>query len=158
MSVKILDIIHHPHPVLRQTAKQISEKKIRSKDMQKFITDMEATMLEKDGAGLAAPQVGISGRLIVIGQKNKKNLVMINPIITRKSWKKAIDNEGCLSVIDEKGEIIYGKVERHQSISCQYFDAQGKKKKLKADDYLARVVQHETDHLDGILFIDRLIN
>jgi peptide deformylase len=158
MSVKIFDIIYHPSPVLRQKAKEISEKKIRTKAMQKFIIDMEATMLEKDGAGLAAPQVGISERLIVIAQKNKKNLVMINPIITRKSWKKAIDNEGCLSVIDEKGEIIYGKVERHKDISCQYFDAQGKKKKIKADDYLARVIQHEIDHLDGILFIDRLID
>lgn len=158
MSVEILDIIYHPSPILRQTAKKIGEKKIRTKAMQNFIANLEATMLEKDGAGLAAPQVGISERVIVIAQKNKKNLVMINPIITRKSWKKAIDNEGCLSVIDDKGEIIYGKVERHKDISCQYFDAQGKKKKIKADDYLARVIQHEIDHLEGVLFIDRLIN
>lgn len=157
MSAKILDIIYHPSPILRQIAQNINEKKIRSKEMQKFILDLEVTMLKKDGAGLAAPQVGINQRMIVIAQKDKKNLVMINPIITRKSWKKEIDNEGCLSVINDKGEIIYGKVERHKNISCQYFDAQGKKKKIQADNHLARVIQHEIDHLDGILFIDRLI-
>jgi len=157
MSAKILDIIYHPNPILRQIAQNINEKKIRSKEMQKFILDLEVTMLKKDGAGLAAPQVGINQRMIVIAQKDKKNLVMINPIITRKSWKKEIDNEGCLSVINDKGEIIYGKVERHKNISCQYFDAQGKKKKIQADNHLARVIQHEIDHLDGILFIDRLI-
>lgn len=157
MSPKILDIIYHPNPILRQTAKEVDIEKINNPKTKQFIESLEATMILKDGAGLAAPQVGISQRIIAISQAGKKNIVMINPVITRRSWKKMIAEEGCLSVIDEDKNIIYGKVERHKHVTCQYFDQQGKKKKLQADEYLARVLQHEIDHLDGILFIDRLI-
>lgn len=153
-----MDIVYHPSPILRQSAKKISENRIRSKNMQSFIADMISTMSAKDGAGLAAPQVGVSERIIIVNNKNKKNLVMINPVITRRSWKKVVADEGCLSVVNESGSIIYGKVERHKSITCQYFDEQGKKKKIKAEDYLARVIQHEIDHLNGILFIDHLLD
>ncbi len=155
---KIMDIIYHPSPILRQVAKKVNEGKIRGKSMQNFLADMKSTMIAKDGAGLAAPQVGVSERIIIINDQNKKGLTMINPIITRRSWKKIVAEEGCLSVVDESGAIIYGKVERHKSVTCQYFDEQGKKKKIKAEDYLARVIQHEIDHLDGLLFIDHLLD
>jgi len=114
--------------------------------------------LAKDGAGLAAPQVGISEKIVVIAGKNGNNLILINPQITHRSWGKIISEEGCLSIIDNRGRIIYGKVERHKHVTCQYIDAQGKKKKIQAEEPLARVIQHELDHLDGILFIDRLID
>ena len=114
-------------------------------------------MKKKDGAGLAAPQIGISERLVVISDRDNKTLILINPRITRRSWGKKVDEEGCLSVIDARGRIIYGKVERNKHITCQYIDQQGKKKKIQADERLSRVILHEIDHLDGILFIDRLI-
>lgn len=157
MSPKILEIIYHPHPTLRKIAKEIDVNKINTASIKKFASELEATMVLKDGAGLAAPQVDVSQRIIAIAQNKKKNIIMINPVITRRSFKKQTAEEGCLSVIDENGNIIYGRVERHLKISCQYIDLQGKKKKLQADTYLSRVIQHEIDHLDGILFIDRLV-
>ncbi|MDD3285771.1 MAG: peptide deformylase [Patescibacteria group bacterium] len=155
---KIMDIVHHPHPILRRPADSVKADKIKSPEFRQFLADMEATMLAKDGAGLAAPQVGTSERIVVIAGKNGDNLILINPQITRRSWGKIIGEEGCLSVIDDRGRIIYGQVERHKHVTCQYIDAQGKKKKIQAEEPLARVIQHELDHLDGILFIDRLVN
>ena len=118
---------------------------------------MSETMLKKDGAGLAAPQIGQNIRVIVIN-KNEKGMPLINPEITKKSWAKEIDQEGCLSVLNAKGEIYYLPVSRHKKVSCTYFDEKGKKKKIEAEGLLARVIQHEVDHLNGILFIDRAIN
>lgn len=158
MPAKILTIIYHPHPGLRVKAKSVSLNQIKTIKFNQFIADLELTMEKKDGAGLAAPQVNISQRVIVIAQPKKKNIIMINPIITRHSYKKKVAEEGCLSIINEKGDIIFGLVERHLKITCQYLDPQGKKKKLQADEYLSRVIQHEVDHLDGILFIDRLVD
>jgi peptide deformylase len=157
MPGKIREILHHPHPVLRQIASPVEEEKIKLPEFQQLLADMEETMLKKDGAGLAAPQIGVSEKIIVIAGRDKKQMFLINPKITRRSWAKVIGEEGCLSVIDSRGHIIYGKVERHKHITCQYFDKQGKKKRVQADEQLSRVIQHEIDHLEGILFIDRLI-
>jgi len=156
MSGNIKEIIHHPHPLLRKKSSSIPTKKITQKNFQQFLDDLEATMLAKDGAGLAAPQIGINDRVVVIFQSGNKPLFLINPQITKKSWGKAIEEEGCLSVIDEKGRIIYGPVERHKRVTCTYYDRSGKKKKVQADERLSRVIQHEVDHLDGVLFIDYL--
>ncbi len=154
---KIRSIIIHPDPRLRQIAEVVPENKIKQPEFQQLLVDMEATMREKDGAGLAAPQVGVSLRVVAIADKDNKNLLLINPQITRRSWGKTIGEEGCLSVLDSRGRIIYGRVERHKHVTCQYLDKQGKKKKVQADEHLSRVIQHELDHLDGVLFIDRLI-
>lgn len=151
---KILEIIHHPNPILRKVSQTISEKEINSKKIKEFAFDLEKTMLEKDGAGLAAPQVGKSIRMVAI-RHNNQTLFLINPKITKKSWGKATEQEGCLSVINDQGEIIYHPIERHKKVTCLYFDLNGKKKKIQAEDpMLARAIQHELDHLDGILFID----
>jgi len=158
MKGKIKDIIHHPHPILRQKAKPVEINRINKKELKELLADMEATMIEKDGAGLAAPQIGISQQIVVIADSKGKNIFMINPQITRRSWGKIIGEEGCLSVIDDKGRIIYGRVERHKRINCTYYDQEGKKKKIQAEEPLARVIQHEVDHLNGILFIDRLVD
>ncbi len=155
---KLLDIIHNPDKRLRQKSTEIDQEHLLKADFKRLVLDMILTMLQKDGAGLAAPQIGKNIRLIVVRKDFEKNevIVMINPKITKKSWAKVIEEEGCLSVVDAQGNIIYGLVERPKKINCTYIDLLGNKQKLEANELLARAIQHETDHLDGILFIDRL--
>lgn len=152
---KELEILINPHPTLRKKSAPVDLRKLKDKEFQKFLADLEETMLKKDGAGLAAPQVGYNIRVVVIAD-GKKNIFLINPQITKKSWAREIEEEGCLSVLNDQGEIIYAPVERHKKINCLYFDKQGNKQKLAVEKLLARVIQHEVDHLDGILFLDRL--
>jgi len=152
---KILNIIINPNPILRKVSSELSQAEILTPEIKKLLADMALTMLDKDGAGLAAPQVGKNIRLIVVSH-DKKTLFFINPKITKKSWARKTEEEGCLSVVNKKGEIIYGPVSRHKRISCIYLDEKGNKKTLTAEDMLARVLQHEIDHLNGILFIDYL--
>lgn len=152
---KVLKIITHPNPILRKKSDEIKDKDLKSATIKRLLLDMEATMIKKDGVGLAAPQVSKNIRAIVVS-RNKKTIFLVNPKITRKSWAQEIDEEGCLSVLTTKGEIIYGRVKRHKKVNCIYLDQNGKKQKIAAENLLARVLQHEIDHLDGILFIDRL--
>ncbi len=152
----MFEIIKHPNKILRQKSKEINLDEIKNKEFQKLIIEMTETMFKKDGAGLAAPQIGKNIRVIIVN-KNNKAIIMINPEISKKSWSKEIDQEGCLSVVDKKGEIYYLPVSRHKKINCIYFDIKGKKQKIEATNLLARIIQHEIDHLDGILFIDRAI-
>lgn len=155
---KILDIIKYPDPFLRKISAEVAEKDIKTPEMKQLLADMQYTLKELDGAGLAAPQVGKGIRLVLINdEKNRKILNMFNPKITKKSWGQDIDDEGCLSVVDKKGEIIYGPVSRHKKVTCIYYDENGDKKKIQSEKLLARIIQHETDHLDGILFIDKLV-
>ncbi|HBA36962.1 TPA: peptide deformylase [Candidatus Falkowbacteria bacterium] len=153
---KELPIVLNPHPILRKKSQEISEEIFVQAEFRQLLLDMAETMIKKDGAGLAAPQVGQNIRAIVV-QKGNKTLFMINPRLTKKSWAREIEDEGCLSVLNDKGEIIYGPVARHKKISCAYLDEKGKVKKISAEKILARVIQHEIDHLDGILFIDKLV-
>lgn len=152
----MLEIIKHPNQILRNLSTEINLEKISSLEFKKLIAEMAETMMAKDGAGLAAPQIGQNIRLIVVNKDNKP-IVMINPEITKKSWSKEIDQEGCLSVVNDKGEIYYLPVARHKRVNCIYFDASGKKQKIEAEKILARAIQHEVDHLNGILFIDRVV-
>lgn len=152
---KQLDILINPHPLLRKKSIAIDLMRLKDKKFQDFLEDLEETMIKKDGAGLAAPQTGNNIRVVVINYNNR-NIFLINPEITKKSWARETEEEGCLSVLDEHGEIVYAPVERHKKINCLYYDRQGKKQKINAEKMLARVIQHEVDHLDGILFIDRL--
>ena len=152
---KVLPIITNPNPILRKKSVEVKAAELKQKKLQQLIFDMEKTMLDKDGAGLAAPQVGHNIRLLVM-RHGDEAYIMINPKITKKSWAKEVDEEGCLSVLDDKGQILYAPVSRHKKINCLYMDAAGKKQKIIAEDLLARIIQHETDHLNGILFIDHL--
>lgn len=152
---KQLDIILHPNQILRKKSEELDLEKLKDPEFRTWLKDLEETMLVKDGAGLAAPQVGTHLRIFAVAHEGK-NIILINPKITKRSWARVIDDEGCLSVLDEKGEIIYAKVSRHKKINCSYYDENGKLKKISADKFLARVIQHENDHLDGILFIDRI--
>lgn len=110
---------------------------------------MAKTMLKTDGVGLAAPQIGKNIRLAVINSKDGI-FCLINPKLTRRSWTSESAEEGCLSIPG-----VFGKVKRHKKISLTYYNQEGKKSKLTASGMMARVIQHEIDHLDGILFIDK---
>jgi peptide deformylase len=146
----MIKILTNPNPILRKKAEKIKD--ITTKEMQKLIPEMIETMLTKDGVGLAAPQIGQSVRLITVRYKDG-TLVMGNPKIIKKSLVKEWDEEGCLSVPN-----VYGEVKRCKKITVKYLDDQGKEKQLSGEGLLARVIQHETDHLDGILFIDKARN
>ena len=105
-------------------------------------------MYKYDGIGLAAPQVGRSIRAVVIDVGDGRLLELINPVITAREGA-AVDSEGCLSVPG-----IFGEVERSEKVTVEYMTRYGKRRTLEADNLLARCVQHELDHLEGILFID----
>lgn len=106
-------------------------------------------MYEEDGIGIASPQVGENIRLVVISTSNGP-LVMVNPEILKKSWRAETAEEGCLSV---RG--VFGPVKRARSVTVKFTDRDGKKQQLDTSGLFARVIQHEVDHIDGILFIDR---
>lgn len=144
-----MKIFIHPDPILRQKASEIEN--ITDPEIQKLIPQIIQTMRENKGIGLACPQIGKSIRLIVVETKDGA-IPFINPKILWHSKKEEIDEEGCLSLPK-----IYGLVKRWQEVKIEAFDINGKKKKIKAYGLFARVLQHEIDHLDGILFIDRLI-
>lgn len=146
---KILKIIIIPNPILRKKSKKIDLESINTSKFKKLCDDMVKTMNKKNGVGLAAPQIGKNICLIVVRTKDYI-LHMINPKITKKSILKEFDEEGCLSVPN-----FYGKIKRNKKITCVYFDKKQKKQKIKAEGLLARVIQHEIDHLNGILFIDK---
>ena len=113
-----------------------------------LLDDMAETMYAADGVGLAAPQVGVSRRIVVI-DVGEGLIELINPVITKREGS-VVGGEGCLSVPNFEGE-----VERAEYIECEFFDRKGKRMKLASDGILAIAVQHELDHLDGILFIDK---
>ena len=138
-----------PNPILRKKSKEVNLTKINSKKFKSLCSAMVKIIKKVEGAGLAAPQIGENIRLIIINTKNG-TLLLINPKITKKSWAREWGQEGCLSVPG-----IYGKVLRHEKITCLYYDQNGKKIKLTGRGLMARVIQHEIDHLNGILFIDK---
>lgn len=154
---KKLSIITYPNPILRKKSIKVDEQKIKNKKFQKLCLNMIKVMKEKNGKGLAAPQIGQNIRLIIINTEEEQ-IIMINPMIIKKSWTKEWGDEGCLSVLDLSGKSIFGKVKRCKKINCEYIDKNGQKIKIKTKDLLARVIQHEVDHLDGILFIDKAKN
>jgi len=140
------------NPILR--TKSVDVKKFDSV-LQKFAKDMKATMLKLDGLGLAAPQVGENIRMVIVtmnyDSKNASVTTMINPEILSHGDEVEIAEEGCLSIPG-----IYGNVERPTKITVQFADLNGEKFVLKLDELNARVVQHEIDHLNAILFVDRI--
>ena len=153
-------IVTLPEPVLRRKARTITT---FDKKLQTLIDDMIETMREAPGVGLAAPQVNVSERLIVVeyaeeqeeeaeGQpeKPKKLFVLINPEIVKPSEETLMGVEGCLSIPN-----LVGEVERHAVIQVKGLNRHGKPAKVKAEGWLARIFQHEIDHLNGILFPDR---
>lgn len=144
----MLKIVKYPDPFLRRTAKTVTN---FNDDLKKIVLEMVEAMYQDDGIGLAAPQVGISQRFLVIGKSdNKGHEVYINPVISFFSKNKELGEEGCLSLPQ-----IFGLVRRAKKIHVKYQDINGLTQKVKLSGLDAIVLQHELDHLDGILFIDR---
>lgn len=140
----LLEIKKAGAPVLKEKCRTIS--RVDAK-LRKLLDDMLETMYKANGIGLAAPQVGDPIRMVVI-DIGEGPLELINPVITAR-FGSEVDSEGCLSVPD-----IFGEVERAAKITVEYTNRFNKKRKLHAEKLLARCIQHEIDHLDGILFID----
>jgi peptide deformylase len=143
----MLSLITLPNPILRKVAEDV--KFPVDSNFRKFIKEMFTAMKHYDGIGLAAPQVGKSIQLMVINTPNKPT-AFINPVVLKKSWKKSEAEEGCLSVPN-----VYGMVKRSKKILVSFFNIDGVKHEEWLDGMIARVYQHEVDHLNGILFIDR---
>ena len=147
----IKTIITEPNEILRQVSKPVSSV---GKEERKLMDDMLETMYAANGIGLAAIQIGIPKRIIVmdISKDGKKNpMYFVNPKINNKDKEKITYEEGCLSVPDYLAE-----VDRPKYCEVEYLDYNGESKVLKADGLLATCIQHEMDHLEGILFIDYL--
>jgi peptide deformylase len=155
--MSILKVARMGHPVLRAKARSLEKSEIRSAAIQKLIDDMIDTMAEYHGVGLAAPQVHEGVRLFVAALDDPDEedevapIAVINPEIIVVGTDVVEDWEGCLSIPD-----IRGRVPRAREIKVRAFDRTGARIELKAHDFPARVMQHETDHLDGVLFFDRM--
>jgi peptide deformylase len=146
----ILEIKKFKDPVLRKRSKKI--RKINDK-IKKLIVDMAQTMEKSQGVGLAASQIGVLKRIIVVRTdlQGQRILALINPKIVKKSREKEKEEEGCLSFPG-----IFLEIKRAKEIKIKAIDIKGEKINLKAKGVLARVLQHEIDHLNGILFYSRL--
>ncbi len=139
------------NPILRKKSVAVAK---FDKKMKKFLREMTATMLAKDGIGLAAPQVGVNERIVIlnlkIGVRKWQTAALVNPEILDSSVATECDDEGCLSLPG-----LVGAVERHSTATVKFLDENGAQRILELDELNARAIQHEVDHLDGILFIDR---
>jgi peptide deformylase len=143
----VLPILKHPDPVLRRKAKRVTHV---DETLNRLIDNMIETMQQASGAGLAAPQVGVSLKIAVIGIPEEEVIVLVNPEVVKKSGERVV-LEGCLSVPGYRGEI-----KRAENVTVKAFDRNGKAFRIKADDLLAEVLEHEIDHLNGVLYIDLL--
>ena len=147
---QVKKMVVNPDSRLRRVAQTVDLTMVNDKKFQELIVDMAKTMLAKDGVGLAAPQIGRNWRLIVINT-DEGIWPMINPEISNLSKATIVMEEGCLSVPN-----VFGPVRRSRSLNCRYFNELGQECLVEAKGNLARVIQHEVDHLDGVLFIDHL--
>jgi len=156
----VLKVARLGHPVLRLKADPVPPEAIGAPEIQKLIDDMLETMADHDGAGLAAPQVHVSQRVVIYGVESNPRYpdaeevpltVLVNPMITPLTEEKDEDWEGCLSVPD-----LRGKVSRWTSIRVAAWGRDGRPLQFQASGFHARIVQHESDHLDGLVYLDRM--
>ncbi len=149
-----LKLYTYPHPVLKKKAEPVEAV---DDDIRQLLDDMLETMYADAGVGLAAPQVGVSKRILVIDYEQPEKggpgrpRYFVNPEIIWVSDERIVGSEGCLSVPGQHAD-----VERYAAVKVRYLDYDGCPKEIMADDFLAIVLQHEIDHLDGILYIDRI--
>ncbi len=161
----ILPIVKHPNPkILQVPCKEIDKNFLMSEEIQELIPNMIETMYSAKGVGLAAPQIGKTIRVTVINKDAfprkikilvgeidvSHDLVLVNPVWDRTSRKSDWETEGCLSIPK-----VFGDVKRYKYIKVDAWDQNGKKISFDASNFFARVIQHEVDHLDGILFIEK---
>ncbi|MFC1915797.1 peptide deformylase [Chloroflexota bacterium] len=144
----VLPIYTLPDPILKQKAKRV---RTIDGSIKRLIRDMIETMHSEPGrVGLAAPQIGISLRVIIIGIPEEEDIAIINPEIVRRKGERLID-EGCLSVPG-----YFGQIKRAESVTIKGHDQNGKEVRIKADGLLAQALEHEIDHLNGVLYLDHL--
>ena len=143
----VLQIRTLPDPVLRQKAKRVNK---IDDSIQKLIDDMIDTMRANSGVGLAAPQIGVSLRIAVIEMPEEEVITLINPEVIRRKGERVLA-EACLSVSGYQGEI-----KRSVTVKVKAQDRQGKEIRLKGEELLAQALEHETDHLNGTLYIDHV--
>ena len=153
--MSVLKLYEYPDEVLCQKCVRVSKV---DDELRRFLDDMLETMYVDKGCGLAAPQVGITKRIIVLDPNPsdedlslRRPMYLVNPEIIWKSEETVLFNEGCLSLPDQRAE-----VERYEKVRVRYIDYNGQEQEILADDLLAIILQHEIDHLDGILYIDHL--
>lgn len=150
--MSILKIYQYPEPVLRKDTETVTS---FDETLKQLVADMGETMYDAPGIGLAAPQVGKSLKLIVVdttkeSEGEKEFMAIINPVIIQHEGKQ-IDEEGCLSLPE-----LTSNVDRYKKITVAFLDIEGKQQELTTEDRFAVVLQHEIDHLNGILFLDHL--
>jgi peptide deformylase len=159
MSV-ILPVAQRGESVLELQAAPVAASEFNSEWLMQLASAMHCTMLERNGVGIAAPQVYISKRVIIVASRSNPRypdapemdaVVMVNPEILEFSQSTCLGEEGCLSVPNERGQ-----VERAQAIKVRYYTLQGEVIETAFEGFPARIVQHEVDHLDGILFVERV--
>ncbi len=147
----IKEIITYPHPVLREKAKKITE---FDDELKQLAADMGETMYNAPGVGLAANQIGLAVQMVVVDvskeKDEKKFIALVNPVLSEGEGSE-IDEEGCLSVLEYQA-----KVKRFRKIKVTAQDLEGREMEFTAEDRFARIIQHEVDHLNGTLFIDRI--
>ncbi len=150
MTIKPLIIL--PDPILRQVSKPVEQVDV---EISRLADDMLDTMYDAPGIGLAAIQIGVPRRMLVIDvsreDEENKPLVFINPEVVASSEERSVYEEGCLSIPD-----YYAEVERPATVTVNYIDRDGKPQTVEADGLLATCLQHEIDHLNGVLFIDHI--
>ena len=155
----ILAVAQRGESILTLKAAEVARTELNSPWLKELAAAMYATMLERNGVGIAAPQVYVSKRVIIVASRPNLRypdapemdaLVMINPEILEKSELTVLGEEGCLSVPNERGHVA-----RAETIKLRYFTLDGAAVEMTLSGFPARIVQHEVDHLDGVLFIDR---
>jgi peptide deformylase len=156
----ILKVARLGHPILRTVAEPVSPEAIGAPEIQRLIDDMLETMDEYDGAGLAAPQVHVPRRIVIYGVRQNPRYpdaeevpltVLVNPTITPAGKEMDEDWEGCLSLPD-----LRGQVPRYTRVKVDAYGRDGRSLRFTAEGFHARVVQHECDHLDGTVYVDRM--
>jgi peptide deformylase len=140
-------VVKIPDPVLRRKCVEVTS---LNKKTDFLIAEMQRVMRKANGIGLAAPQLGVASRIILIAPNDFKPTILINPIITHMEGEQ-VGQEGCLSIPG-----LYGDVKRHQMIKVEAMDRKGREFEFELEGLPARVVQHEMDHLDGVLFTDKV--
>jgi peptide deformylase len=156
----MLEIAKLGNPILRRVAEPITLEELRRPEIQQFIDDMVETMYKSDGVGLAAPQVFLSKQIVVLGTQDNPRYpdappipltVLVNPVFTYQSEQQVEGWEGCLSL-----DNLRGSVPRSQHVRVKAQDRGGRELQIEAYDFMARVIQHEVDHLNGKVFIDQM--
>lgn len=142
-----MEVLHHPSPILKSRAQEVDT--VGDESLRELVRAMAETMREENGVGLAAPQVGVDKRVIVF-DVDERLAALCNPVITEFSDETLVEEEGCLSVPG-----VSVPVERAARVVCIGQSIDGHEVTIEAEEFLARVLQHEIDHLDGVIILDR---